>query len=96
MRTRNLLLAVSLMALAGCGDPRGMTNQQIVNETKFCLENKLDPVVEKTWAGDFTIICAPPELTMMQKLEFMTWVRERDSKVRQQEAQYDRPKKVSP
>lgn len=90
------LLAVVLAAasLSGCGV--GMTNEQIATETKFCLDQHLDPVLDKTFFGSFRIVCTPPELTMFQKLEFMTWVDRENKRIEAKNKSFEAKQKVTP
>lgn len=90
---RLLLVAACAALLTGCGN--GMSNEEIVEQTNYCLKNNLDPVLDKSMFDQYRVVCTPPELTMYQKLEFMTWVAREDKRIKSQKESFESKQKVT-
>lgn len=81
MKKLALVTALAL-SLTGCGeiftDPT--LNERLIAQNQRCLEVNMEPVYEagSPFGRQPRITCQPAQLSMFQKLEFMTWVARRE------------------
>lgn len=83
---RSLILACSLLALAGC--EVAPNNQLNALDIEFCSKERLD--AEMVTVGFFVkeqkVLCTQPKLTTLERLDFMLWIEKRRTKIINEQA----------
>lgn len=81
MKKLALVTALAL-SLTGCGEifSNPNINEKLISQNQRCLEMHMEPVYEagSPLGRQPQITCQPAKLSMLQKLEFMTWVARRE------------------